>query len=162
MPSALASSTRRSPRHARRRAARRLPDHDFSLPPPGVRILGAEAGQGGRAHFLHSQKSACKSLIKRDKILAPYLANVRVEGSNPFSRSKISEQYQGASPAGPAPFAFPRTARKSPIQLSQRLRVVEFQHKSSTTRLALRIMTGCGGFEYHAQIALCTEYGDHG
>ena len=114
--------------------------------------LGAEAGQGGHAHFLHSQKSACKPLMENVKILAPYLANVRVEGSNPFSRSKILEQYQGASPTGPAPFAFPRTARKSPIQLYQRLRKVGFVHKSCTTRLADSIMTVDRRLSYHAEV----------
>src|SRR3546814_11469701 len=54
------------------------------------------SGQGGRAHFLHSQKTTCKSLMKNAKILAPYLAHVRVEGSNPFSRSRFSEPFQGA------------------------------------------------------------------
>src|SRR3546814_12470099 len=44
--------------------------------------------------------------MKNAKILAPDLANVMVEGSNPFSRSRFSEPFQGARAKAPAPFAY--------------------------------------------------------
>src|SRR3546814_10510870 len=44
--------------------------------------------------------------MKNAKILAPDLANVMVEGSNPFSRSRFSEPFQGARAKATAPFAY--------------------------------------------------------